>query len=141
MIGPRGPFIKIMQRIVLVLLFLSFNLSAAEAQQVLWEPTHGTLLNIKSFDETFVIESSNLPDLILKDEKINACIVSYIEKQSKSYSKIVQQNLYDLIHNFDNITAKIQGKKPIENNKLYDKKIEALAKVQCELYNTLNVIK
>lgn len=137
MIGPRGPFIKIMQRIILFLLLL-ISLNTARSQELVWQlPSHGTLLDVRLFDENLVVERNTLPDPGLRDEKIKACMTEYMEKQSRSYTRIVQQNLYDLIYNFDNIIAKIYGKKSEGNVISYKEKLEALAKVQCELYNTL----
>lgn len=130
-----------MQRLlVLFLLFLSFN---TYADQPAWDisPTLGTLLNIKSFDETFTIDLQSLQDLISKDEKIKICMDDYIDKQSKTYTKVVKQNLYDLMNNVSSITSRIQGKKPLENGKTYTEKIEVLAKIQCELYYAINTLK
>jgi len=55
--------------------------------------------------------------------------------------KKVQDNLYNLIHNFDNIVSKINGKKTSLDNVPYVEKLEALAKVQCEAYYAIGVLK
>jgi hypothetical protein len=77
----------------------------------------------------------------VKEEKVSKCIEEYIKKQSKSYSKIAQANLYDLINNFDNIIAKIYGKKGLPDDIPYAEKIELLAKIQCEAYYKMGVLK
>jgi len=93
------------------------------------------------FDEQNQISLDGLSDLIDREEKIGKCSEDYINKQSKSYAKKVQNNLYDLIHNFDRITSKIYGKNPSPDEIPYDEKIEALARVQCEAYYTMGVLK
>ena len=93
------------------------------------------------FDEENSISVTNLLDYIDKEEKIDKCVVEYIDKQSKSYTKIVKNNLYDLIHNFDRIVSKIYGKKSVADEIPYDEKVEALAKDQCEAYYKLGVLK
>jgi len=93
------------------------------------------------FDEQNVISVEGLSDLVDREDKVNACIDSYIKKQSRSYARIVQNNLYDLIHNFDRITSKIYGKKPEMDEISYDEKLEALARVQCEAYYNMGVLK
>jgi len=93
------------------------------------------------FDEEHSISVANLPDLIDREEKVGICVSEYITKQSKSYAKIVQNNLYDLIHNFSRIVSKIYGNKPITDETSYDEKVEALAIVQCEAYYKIGVLK
>jgi hypothetical protein len=89
-------------------------------------------------------ESQNtqlLIDLIHKEEKVSECIQEYVKKQSKSYSKIAQENLYGLIHNFDSIMAKIYGKKGLPDDISYNEKIELLAQVQCDTYYKMGILK
>lgn len=125
-----------MRRIVFsLLLFFSLNLLAKDVDL----PPEIEVL--RSFEEQFVIDIKILPDLVDKEEKIARCIDDYIKKQSKSYAKIVQNNLYDLIHNFDRIASKIYGKKHLADEMSYEDKIGALAIVQCEAYYTLGVLK
>ena len=82
-----------------------------------------------------------LVDLIDKEEKVSVCMQEYIKKQSKSYSKIAQDNLYGLIHNFDSIIAKIYGKKGLPDDISYEEKIELLARVQCDAYYKMGILK
>ena len=77
----------------------------------------------------------------VKEEKVSKCIDDYVKKQSKSYSKVAQANLYALIHNFDSIVAKIYGKKGLPDDIPYSEKIELLARVQCEAYYKMGVLK
>jgi len=93
------------------------------------------------FADQFVFELKDLPDLVERENKIAACVDSYVAKQSKSYSKIVQHNLYDLMRNFEKITKRVYGKKPEKDDIPYDEKIEALAKIQCETYNAIGALK
>ena len=82
-----------------------------------------------------------VPTDTVKEEKISKCVDEYIKKQSKSYSKIAQANLYALIHDFDSIVAKIYGKKGLPDDIPYAEKIELLAKVQCDAYYKMGVLK
>jgi hypothetical protein len=77
----------------------------------------------------------------VKEGIVLMCMQDYIAKQSKSYSKIAQANLYALIHSFDSIIAKIYGKKGLPDNISYEEKIELLARVQCEAYYKMGVLK
>lgn len=130
----------IMRRIIFsLLLAISVN-SYAESSELNIETF--TPLDISNlFDKSNIIEIDGLINLVEKEEKIRICVEDYIKKQSKSYAKIAQNNLYDLIHNFDKITSRIYGKKAPAGNISYDEKIETLAKVQCEAYYTIGVLK
>lgn len=76
-----------------------------------------------------------------KELKISGCIKDYIKKQSRSYAKIAQENLYNLIHNFDDVLVKIYGKKPSYDDITHQEKIELLAKIQCEAYYKMGILK
>ena len=93
------------------------------------------------FDEQNTYDVKNLVDLVDKANKVDHCMDEYIKKQSKSYSKIVQNNLYDLMNNFNRINSKIQGKKQETDETPYENKVEALARIQCEAYYTMGVLK
>lgn len=93
------------------------------------------------FDLENEVEIKTLDDLIDREAKVDACMQAYVEKQSKSYARVVQENLYDLIHNFDRIASKIQGKKAGTDSIPFDEKISALARVQCEAYYKMGVLK
>ncbi len=86
-------------------------------------------------------DTIGLPDLVDKEEKIATCMQEYIKKQSKSYAKITQENLFGLMHNFDNIISKIYGKKGLPDSITYEEKIELLARVQCEAYYKMGMLK
>lgn len=92
------------------------------------------------FDEQNSI-SADIPDLVDREDKVSACVQDYVEKQSKSYAKIAQNNLYDLIRNFDRITSEVYGKKSKIDEIPYEEKIEALANIQCEVYYKMGVLK
>lgn len=114
------------------MLILSANLYAEDISISVEQFTPIDISNI--YDVTFSVDENTLTDFIDKEEKIDKCVEEYIKKQSKSYAKIAQNNLYDLIHNFNKITSKIYGKIPPKDDILYNEKIEVLAKVQCEVY-------
>lgn len=85
--------------------------------------------------------SKALFNVVQKEEKVLQCVEEYIKKQNKSYAKMAQGNLYNLIHNFDAILLKIYGKKEIPDDMPYEEKLELLAKVQCDAYYKLGVLK
>lgn len=130
-----------MRKVLLsILIFYSLNISAKDinaypAADILPLPVY------QLFDDTIILNIPNSQDLAIKEDKINRCISTYIEKQTKSYSKITQNNLYDLINSFDRIISKIYGKKSDVDNTPYSEKIEALARSQCETYFYMDILK
>jgi hypothetical protein len=125
-----------MRRIIFSLLLLcSSTLFAKEVDQL------PEIVLLQSFEEQQIIDIKDLPDLVDREVKITACVDDYIKRQSKTYAKIVKNNLYDLIHNFDRIASKIYGKKQEADDMSYEDKIGALAIVQCEAYYTIGVLK
>lgn len=130
-----------MMRRIIFSLLLAFSVSsyADDSEQVVESYTPIEINQI--FDRDRVYSIDGLIDLVEKEEKIGICVEDYIKKQSKSYTKIAQNNLYDLIHNFDKIASRIYGKKPPPDDISYEEKLEALAKVQCEAYYTMGVLK
>lgn len=125
-----------MRRIIFSLLLLfSLNLFAKD-----FDPSPEVEVS-NIFDGQFLPDIKDLADFVDREEKVSTCVLGYVKKQSKSYSKIVQHNLYDLIHNFDRITSKIYGKKQPVDEISYEDKIEALGRVQCEAYYTMGVLK
>ena len=131
-----------MRRIVFSLLLVCSLNSFAKGTEPLVELPVITEEQVSQlFDEQFLPGLKDLFDFVDREEKVAVCVSEYIKKQSKSYSKIVQNNLYDLIHNFDRITSKIYGKKQSADEIPYEDKIEALGRVQCEAYYTMGVLK
>jgi len=130
-----------MRKVLLsILIFYSLNISAKDidtypAADILPLPIY------QIFDDNIILNISNFQDLAIKEEKINRCISTYIEKQTKYFSKITQNNLYDLMNSFDRIISKIYGKKPDVDNTPYSEKIESLAKTQCETYFHMGILK
>ena len=139
MIGPLGPFIMIMRRIIFSLLLVFSVSSVADTYDL--STVISPLEVSQIYDKENEIRIDGLIDFIDKEIKISKCAEEYIKKQSRTYAKIVKNNLYDLIHNFDKIVSKIYGKKPLEDDISYDEKIEALAQVQCEVYYTVGTLK
>ena len=131
-----------MRRIIFsLLLFCSLNVRANQHDDIAAMPKISPIEINHIFDEHNTISIIGLPDFIDRQEKIDICMAEYIKKQSKSYARIVQNNLYDLIHNFNKITSEIYGKKIPKDEIPYEEKIEALAKIQCEAYYTMEVLK
>ena len=126
---------------LLVVLFLFCSVSIyAKGNDILSDIVSPYIVN-SIYTSANIIDIKNLPDLVDQEEKVSVCINEYVRKQSRSYSKIAQDNLYDLINNFGIIMSKVRGKKPAIDDIPYTEKIEALARVQCETYYTLGVLK
>jgi hypothetical protein len=132
------PFFLPMRLLFLFLLFISFNIQA-EGSDILYDivpPRQVMQIFDKNLSDTLQLE-----DFVIREEKISACIGQYVEKQTKSYAKGVKNNLYDLLNDFERILSRIYGKKLSPSDVSYTEKIEALAKVQCEAYYSLGVLK
>ena len=128
-----------MKRIVFSLLLIcSLN---SFAREHISEPTITVLEIGKIFNTSYKPDIGTLVDYIDKEEKVSMCMEEYIKKQSKSYAKIAQENLYGLIHNFDGILSKIYGKKGVPDDIPYEEKVELLARVQCEAYYKIGALK
>lgn len=130
-----------MRRIIFSLLVLfSANALSIEADSL--ATSLGSALEVNAlFDSQKIVSLDDLEDLFDREEKINQCVEDYIKRQSKSYAKIVQHNLYDLIHNFDRIASKIYGKKQTGTDIPYEEKIELLARIQCDVYHAIGTLK
>jgi len=136
------PLPYIMRRIIFSLLLIYSSNLLAKGDDLPAEVLAITPYQVSQlFEEQYKEDIKDLVDLVDKEEKVALCMEEYIKKQSKSYSKIVQNNLYDLIHNFDRIASRIYGKKQTVDEIPYEDKIEALARVQCEAYYTMGALK
>ncbi len=128
-----------MRRIIFsLLLIFSANSYAENPDQNI--ETFNPIIVSNLYDKSIQLNIDELINLVEKEEKVKICVDEYIKKQSKSYAKIVQNNLYDLIHNFDKVSSRVYGKKSPIDNIPYDEKIEALAKVQCEAYFAIGIL-
>ena len=131
-------FLVMRKTIFLLLLICSCNVFSNKIPEQ--EPVISVLQVHGMFSE-YNISTTGIFDIVDKEEKVSACTLDYIKKQSKSYLKAAQGNLFDLLHNFDNIVSKIYGKKGLPDNIPYEEKVELLAKVQCETYYKIGVLK
>lgn len=130
-----------MSKILFYCLLIYSSISSASTVDNVEEIRYTTLQIVHIFDEQHKDNIKDLIDLADKEDKTLICIGDYMKKQSKSYSKIVQNDLYDLINNFDNISARLQGRKERVEKITFDNKIEALAKVQCDAYYSMGMLK
>ena len=134
-----------MKSIILsLLLALSSNLYARTQDPFIgpeYDPPITSIDVSRAFDLDYNVEIKTLVDLVDREAKVGVCVQTYVEKQRNSYARVVQENLYDLIHNFEKISSKIQGKKPGADPISYDEKISSLARVQCESYYKMGVLK
>lgn len=131
----------VMRRIFFLLLACSVNLHAIgrdiDIEIETFTPIEISIL----FDKENSIGLDGLFNVVDREEKIKICIDEYIKKQSKSYAKTAQQNLYDLVHNFDKIISRIYGKKSGIDNTPHDEKLQTLSKTQCEIYYAMGILK
>lgn len=127
--------------IFLSVLFYSLNICAHG--EVL--PPNKTPAEITSVDvNRYYVENVNrqdIKDLVEKEEKVNKCIIEYINKQERSWAKSNQNNLYDLINNFSKIILKVSGKQQVKDDISYKDKLEILANVQCDVYFNMGILK
>jgi hypothetical protein len=135
------PLTLMMKRLVLTLFLIYSSGLLAKENETFVEPPPTNVQMVRLFDERAAHDISALPDLVDKEEKVSECMEAYIKKQSKSYSRNAQNNLYDLIHNFDKVASKIYGKKAEGDDIPIQDKVEALARLQCEAYYTLKILK
>jgi hypothetical protein len=143
-VGLKAPLTFIMRRLIFsILLILSSNIFAKdEVVSTVVEPDISVLQVSQLFDSSNKLDKRiKYIDLVAKEEKITICIVKYVEDQTKSWAKIPQNDLYDLLNNFGKIASRIQGKKVDGDDIPYDEKLEALANVQCEAYYALGVLR
>ena len=133
-----------MKRVIFsILLVVSPTIFAEEAEFV------GPPEPISPIEVSRLFDATNKPakvtryqDLVVREEKISACIGDYKDKQTKSYAKIPQNDLYDLFHNFGKIVSRVYGEKPTKQDEVpYEEKLEALATLQCEAYYDIGVLK
>ncbi len=77
----------------------------------------------------------------VKEEKIAKCASEYMVTQLKSRAKSAKENLYNLIHNFDDIVLILSGSKGNFADKTYEEKLEVLARLQCETYYKIGTLR
>lgn len=130
-------------RIILLFLLIFYSSSLLAKNKDIPEPVAiiTSLQIARAYDEENKIDITGLIDLIDKEQKVSLCSEEYIKKQSKSYSKIAQVTLYDLIHNFDSIAARIYGKKVLPDDMPYSEKLAIMAHVQCDAYYKMGILK
>jgi len=130
-----------MRRIVLLLLLISScNISARTADhEIEYVMTSLQIHRLFVVDQNII--TTGLFDIVDKEAKTEVCINDYVKKQSKSYLRTAQGNLFDLMNNFDTVVSKLYGKKILANDIPYEEKVEALARVQCDAYYKMGVLR
>ena len=138
--GSKQPHYLMLRIIFSLLLFCSLNVYG----EALPPPKEiGSNITPIEISNLFIepLNKGNIRDLVDKEEKVDKCVVEYINKQERSWAKNNQNNLYDLIRNFGMVVSKLYGNKPIRDNMSYQEKLEILANVQCEVYYGMGVLK
>lgn len=121
---------------VLVLLCIIFLCSASLAQTKGLPESADTPVQPR-----VILLEEDTPEQREKNAKISQCVKDYIEKQSQSSRQRVQRNLYDLLHNFDSVVSRLNNKKIIPDNTSFQERLEAVAKLQCELFYASKILK
>ena len=93
------------------------------------------------YSEQHAFSTKDFSDLVDKEEKVSRCMSEYIKVRIKSYSRNVQNDLYDLMNNFKHITSRVYGKQQMTDEVPFVNKITALARVQCDAYYAMGVLK
>lgn len=125
-----------MRQILISLLLIFSTCALAEEYEVTPQQVS------RIFDEKFSVNIIAVPDLVDREYKVASCATEYIEKSIKRTSVIpTKNNLYNLMNNFDQVISKIQGKKFTEDDVPYEERLEALARIQCEVYYSMGVLK
>lgn len=138
--GTNYPFI-VLKCLVLALCALTvISVSAKTVDMFLIAPMTSLDIN-REFSQKTVITLSGLTDVVNKEDKISTCIVTYIKRQSRSYTKQTQDNLYNLMNDFDNIIARLYNKQVAPSDITHNEKIEVLARIQCDAYYKIGVLK
>lgn len=108
---------------------------------IIYSPILAKSENIDSASDVNTTPSAELLEISNRETKVSNCSVAYIKKQTGSYTKMAQANLYDLMHNFDRVISRIYSNSNIPDIIPYAEKIEVLARVQCETYYDMGVLK
>lgn len=124
-----------------VIFFLCLFLTNSYSQEIIDNKIVTPIEISKIFDESTIYKLSNFLNLIEREEKVESCVVSYLDKKIRSNSKVTKQILYDLMRNFNRITLRIYGKKIESDNTSYEEKLKIVARIQCEAYYNMGVLK
>lgn len=125
--------------LVVVLLFASVS-AFAEGSDVMYVVVK-PLNVLQLFTMQTQLNKDSLPDYVKREADVTECISDYVKRQSKSYSKVVQNNLYDLIHNFNRVVSRIHNNKaPLPDSVSYTEKIIALGQIQCNAYYAIGAL-
>ena len=97
---------------------------------------------VNSVFHSHTVEIDVARDYTESYNKFERCINGYVTKQSKSYARAAQSNLYDLVHDFDRVISRISNKKT-DNKKsavTKEERILALAQIQCNTYYRMGIL-
>lgn len=95
----------------------------------------------RQFEKTATTSMSALFDLVDKENKVSSCVAAYIKRQSRSYTRQTQDNLYNLMNNFDNIISRLYNKQVAPDDITHNEKVEVLARIQCEAFYKMGILK
>lgn len=79
-------------------------------------------------------------DILDKQDRIDRCIEEYKTKRPRRSVSVVQDKLYDMIYNFDQVVERLKGRSPGKDRVPDTEKIAALAVIQCETFYSMGVL-
>ena len=121
-----------MKQFWLALLALAFSTGAHAQADELW---------VNSVFQMRQVSPLEAVDYTVSYEKFEKCVDGYVKKQSHSYAKAAQSNLYDLVHNFDQVLSKLSNKKiDSKSTVTKEERILALAQIQCNTYHRMGLL-
>ncbi len=104
-------------------------------------PEQDAVRVLRLFEDRAAIDIATLQDLVDREEKVLKCMDAYIKKYKNSYSTAAQNNLYELLIDFERIAGRLAGRQQPRSPIPQQEKIEVVAQLQCDMYYTTGVLK
>jgi hypothetical protein len=121
-----------MNRKLIFAILIFFFAVNAKAEDQLSEAEVNDLVQVNSvFESTENVDLEKVQDLIDRNQKIEFCSMKYIDERKHRYTKAVQENLYDLVHNFKKVVTELKGKEGTDKVS-YDEMLDTNAHAHCE---------
>lgn len=123
-----------------VLLVLVFAATSASAEYVYNDSFDS--LSVHRLHELY--QPMDLPvarDVLDKYERVERCIEEYKTKRPRRGAGVVQDTLYDMIHNFDQVASRLKGRREKKDTVTDEEKLAAIAVIQCETFYSMGVLK
>jgi predicted transcriptional regulator len=124
-----------MKKVLFVfLLFLSAHAVALDSRTIDSKQVH----SLYQFYQPLVMPTAI--DLIDKQEKVNYCVTDYKKRRAKKGANTVRDILFGMISNFEQTISGINANRQNKNIVANEKKLQALALMQCEIFYSMGVL-